>query len=321
MKKIISFAIVILLFSCKNVIKTESNEDFLMSENIRFDVPNVNSNLTITTKEDLLGYWVGQSVVDDKKALKKIILEEDEFSTNDYEYSKKITFSIDKISGSEIMGHSIIGGNIKKFKGKLTETSLGFEINTQELANKKLVGDFSLIIKLKDSLLIGTNILYNKEGNVDSKYKLKLTKKIFTYNQNNNVERHYVDFQKSIIKKIEYEAEDSIGNPIKEVYDDEQFYTTTDTLYSINPSTELLKKELVENLSKGDVFILRNLIFARHGYVFKDKTLRRFFDFHSWYMPVFFDVNKDLTKIEKKNVALLLRYEQNAKEYYQHFGR
>jgi 3'-phosphoadenosine 5'-phosphosulfate sulfotransferase len=38
-------------------------------------------------------------------------------------------------------------------------------------------------------------------------------------------------------------------------------------------------------------------------------------------MPVFSDVTKDLTEIEKKNIALLLRYEENAKEYYDHFGR
>ena len=40
-----------------------------------------------------------------------------------------------------------------------------------------------------------------------------------------------------------------------------------------------LKKELVENLSKGDVFILRNLIFARHGFAFRDQNLRSFFDY------------------------------------------
>lgn len=67
--------------------------------------------------------------------------------------------------------------------------------------------------------------------------------------------------------------------------------------------------------------MLRNLVFARHGYTFKNKPLRYFFDMQEWYIPVKSDVKNELTSIEKKNIALLLRYEQNATEYYDVFGR
>lgn len=322
MRKLILFASALSLFSCKDAIKTEANNDFLIAENIEFDQPIVNKNLTITTKADLLGYWVGEFTDDmpQNENVEEYDIDEDIYGV-DEEYYKKITFSIDKIKGTEIIGHSVVSGNIQKFKGKVIETPFEFEINVKEPGNEKSDGEFKLSIKKKDTLLSGKWDAFKKKDNKINKRKLKLTKKIFEYNPNNKIEDRFVDFHKSTIKKIEYDSEDSVGNPIKESYDDEQFYTTTDTIYSINPSTEILKKELVENLSKGDVFVLRNLIFARHGFAFRDQTLRSFFDYHSWYMPVFSDVTKELTAIEKKNIALLLRYEQNAKEYYDHFGR
>lgn len=322
MKKIIYFGLAIALFSCKDAIKTEVNNDFLIAENIKFDEPTINTNLTVTTKADLLGFWVGEFSDDTPEDEKEGVGTEYDFLENEYGYHyKKITFSIDKIKGSEIEGHSVVSGNIQKFKGKLSETSFEFEINVKEPGNEKSDGQFALTVKKKDTLLSGKWDAFKKEKGRVNKRKLSLTKKIFEYNPNNKIEDRFVDFHKSTIKKVEYDSEDSVGNPIKESYDDEQYYTTTDTIYHINPSTEILKKELVENLSKGDVFILRNLIFARHGFAFRDQMLRSFFDYHSWYMPVYSDVTKDLTDIEKKNVALLLRYEENAKEYYDHFGR
>ena len=46
-----------------------------------------------------------------------------------------------------------------------------------------------------------------------------------------------------------------------------------------------------------------------------------FFDAQEWYIPVFVDIKSDFTEIEKQNIELLLRYEKNAKEYYDYFGR
>lgn len=322
MKKIIYFALAIFLFGCKDSIKTEVNNDHLVAENIQFEEPKSNTNMTITAKADLLGYWVGEFIDDTSNEEDEDVEYIDEEIMNvDYDYFKKITFSIDKIKGSEITGHSIVSGNIQKFKGQVVETPFVFIINVKEPGNQKTDGEFVLSIKKKDTLLTGSWDALKKKENKVHRRKLKLTKKIFEYNPNHKIEDRFVDYHKSAIKKIEYETEDSLGNTIKDSYDDEQYFTTTDTIFSINPSTELLKKDLVENLSKGDVFVLRNLIFARHGFAFRDKMLRSFFDYHSWYMPVFSDVTKDLTEIEKKNIALLLRYEENAKEYYDHFGR
>ena len=86
-------------------------------------------------------------------------------------------------------------------------------------------------------------------------------------------------------------------------------------------SKRLLKEEDVENLLKPDLETMRNEIFARHGYCFKKKDLRQQFEDKDWYVPNTTDVRNDLTEIEKKNIALIKKYEKYAEEYGDDFGR
>ena len=110
----------------------------------------------------------------------------------------------------------------------------------------------------------------------------------------------------------------------EEFYDfeeDTHFASATKKIYSINASNTLLTENDVANLNKGDLLIIRNTIYARHGYSFKSRPLRVFFDNESWYMPLNTDIKNAFTDIEKKNIVLLLKYEKIAKEYYDYFGR
>jgi len=86
-------------------------------------------------------------------------------------------------------------------------------------------------------------------------------------------------------------------------------------------SKRLLKEEDVENLLKPDLEVMRNEIFARHGYCFKKKDLREMFEDKDWYIPNTVNVKKDLTEIEKKNIVLIKKYEKYAEEYGDDFGR
>lgn len=88
-----------------------------------------------------------------------------------------------------------------------------------------------------------------------------------------------------------------------------------------NISLELLTEEDVENQSKQRLRILRNIIYARHGYSFKNKDVREFFESYDWYVPFSTDVRSELTDIEKTNIALIKRYETYAEDYYDDFGR
>lgn len=86
-------------------------------------------------------------------------------------------------------------------------------------------------------------------------------------------------------------------------------------------STRVLKTEDVENLSKDELEFMRNEIFARHGYCFSKKHLRQQFENESWYVPNTVDIKGYLTDTEKKNIALIKRYEKYAEEYGDEYGR
>ncbi len=77
-------------------------------------------------------------------------------------------------------------------------------------------------------------------------------------------------------------------------------------------STKPLTRELIEGMFLEDARKLRNEIFARHGRVFKDKWLQKYFASFAWYKP---DPNyKDsmLTAIERRNAQLIAEYEKTA---------
>ena len=86
-------------------------------------------------------------------------------------------------------------------------------------------------------------------------------------------------------------------------------------------SKKLLNEDDVANMNAADLQIMRNEIFARHGYCFRKKNLREMFEDKDWYIPNTVDVKNDLTEIEKKNIALIKRYEKYAEEYGDDYGR
>lgn len=59
----------------------------------------------------------------------------------------------------------------------------------------------------------------------------------------------------------------------------------------------------------GDLRLMRNAIFAKHGYKFKSEDLQQYFANFSWYSPRYADVSSMLSPIEKKNVATIQKFE------------
>ena len=86
-------------------------------------------------------------------------------------------------------------------------------------------------------------------------------------------------------------------------------------------SQRLLKAADVENLMKEDLEFMRNEIFARHGFCFNKKHLRQQFELQDWYVPNTVNIKGFLTDVEKKNIALIKRYEKYADEYGDEYGR
>lgn len=61
--------------------------------------------------------------------------------------------------------------------------------------------------------------------------------------------------------------------------------------------------------SKKELRIMRNYIFARHGYIFKSKSLKRYFKQFEWYSPKRKNVTREMSLIELDNVSFIKAYE------------
>ncbi|MBE6195859.1 MAG: PEGA domain-containing protein [Rikenellaceae bacterium] len=85
--------------------------------------------------------------------------------------------------------------------------------------------------------------------------------------------------------------------------------TTTPGQYP-QATDRLLTHSDVASRSKKELRVMRNEIFARHGYIFKSADLRNHFSKQSWYRARYSNVDAKLTPIEQKNVAFIRKYEQ-----------
>lgn len=77
----------------------------------------------------------------------------------------------------------------------------------------------------------------------------------------------------------------------------------------------LLTDADLKGLSAKELRYARNEIFARYGRKFKDKELQKYFDNQNWYHGTIeaddFNMDKMLNSIEKKNIKLIEKYENN----------
>lgn len=264
-----------------------------------------------TPHSDILGYWVGDFVADENNSTNRL----DEV-TDYHSLRKKISLSIDSIKGQKVYGHTLVGGLQRSFKGtfELSDDNTIYVIRAKEPGTNRYDGTFEFMIS--SNLLEGTWVA-NRNLKISVR-KYALEKRDFEYNPKNMFERYtqYVDEKDT--KTVDY-TEDHDGE-INE-FTQELYVASTEKITEINASSTALSKEDVENLKKVDIMIIRNTIYARHGFSFKDPNLRSFFEAQEWYMPVSTNIQKDLTPLEKANIKLLMRYEKIAEQNYDYFGR
>lgn len=96
------------------------------------------------------------------------------------------------------------------------------------------------------------------------------------------------------------------------VYYDDSSSSAPPVSYSEYVITDSDRRELsvseVAGLSKHELYIARNEIYARYGYVFETDYLQNYFNAKSWYYPASSN-NIKLSKTEEYNVALLKKEE------------
>jgi hypothetical protein len=72
-------------------------------------------------------------------------------------------------------------------------------------------------------------------------------------------------------------------------------------------SVYLIRPDDLLDLSTEDLRLMRNEIYARHGYVFNDPYLQGYFSGQPWYLPKGSDsqVEAELNPIEKRNIDII----------------
>ena len=203
-----------------------------------------------------------------------------------------------------IYGYSVVAGNERVFSGSYKKSNGEYIVSVKEPGNNKYDGSFEFII--------------NKPGKLTGSWKAN-DPKLTVPERSFALESRPYKYDPSL-QLPEEVSEDAIYGTFDEKTQKGEVLTA-DALTK-NASTNLLKSSDVENMYKGDLEVLRNAIYARHGYSFKNLRMRTLFDTYAdWYMPVTTDVTDLLTDIEKKNIELIKRYEKHASKYYDEFGR
>lgn len=289
MKKLLSFLLVLTIVSCNK----ETKKTAMAQKESELEI-----------HKELYGNWVGDFTASKYK-------EHSEFM-----YTNKINIIIKKIAGNNVYGQSIVAGNVSGFVGKIKEGHSELSFTLKELGDTKNDGEF--VFTIKQDTLKGKWVSNDKNAVVTER-TYELVKQKFKYDPNVMLPdtEDYIDYYTQKADTITY-AE---GNN-EEEYDTEEMYRTASKVVTeINTSTKKLTESDVKNLKKLELEILRNTIFARHGYTFKKKSYRQFFDPVEWYVPVSNDVSGTLTPLEKDNIALLERFEKYAEDNYDSFGR
>ena len=224
-----------------------------------------------------------------------------------YVYANKITIALDSVVGQLAYGHSVVAGNLRPFQGAYSEANGSLRVEGREPGDDRYDGVFRFELNWAKGELSGEWLANNRRLPV-SKRQYRLQRRVFKYDPT-------LTLPEGVIW-------DALYTENQAVLGDMEGEFLTDNVLKFNASQQTLRKEDVENLYKGDLEVIRNAIYARHGYSFKNRKMRFIFDSYvDWYMPVAIDIRAVLTPLEKRNIDLLKRYEAHAERYYDVFGR
>ena len=284
---------------CKN---EEKNADVAkFEENQVVEIPDIHQELYGIYTGAFSGYY-------------KVSTDEDEYE--DYE-SKRLSLKINRITKDSVWGQSIVNGNQRPFRGVFNDKTNHFVLD--EPGSDKTDGRFE--VNLSADSLTGNWVAFDKSKVKAPTKTVKLIKKTFVYNSNFMLDPEntdLVDWTTSKEVKNSYKDEET-GNT--ETYSNSLNRSGTEAIFQINGSKQSLTEKELKNLRKLDLEIIKNAIYARHGYSFKKQTFRTFFEQTDWYIPVSNDVEKELTPMEKSNIAMLTRFIAYAEDKYDSFGR
>ena len=88
-----------------------------------------------------------------------------------------------------------------------------------------------------------------------------------------------------------------------------------DFLSELNKGKTILENDItlyhIVNLNNDELRILRNAIYAKHGYQFRSTDLKNYFSKFSWYKAEYSNVDNKLNEIDFGNIQLIQNVERN----------
>ena len=289
MKNTLLFLFILTIISCKK----EKSE---LAKN----------NIVRDQYQNLYGNWVGNFIVSENDSL---------VDETEYVLSNKLNLIIKKIENNKVFGQSIVAGNSRPLVGNFIDNNGEIRITLNEPGDKKDDGRF--VFTIRGRSLEGKWFVANKKFPIWER-EYTLTKQPFKYNPKLMLpeEGEYVDWYSNRVDSTK-----EVVDGVEQTYYDATYRSASDIITKLNASTTLLNESDLKNLKKLELEIIRNTIFARHGYTFKKKSFRQFFDPIDWYIPVTDNVSNKLTLLEQKNILLLNRFQKYAEDNYDSFGR
>ena len=139
--------------------------------------------------------------------------------------------------------------------------------------------------------------------------------------ENKKVSERDINEYKKQIKDMENDVTSEESSEDLDYYDDSDLDEDSDNYSDSSEENEYvlpdsakrkLKKSDLRGLSIEELRIARNEIYARHGRMFDDKKLQKYFDSQSWYegtVPASEFSEDVLSSVEKKNVAFIRQFE------------
>ncbi len=160
----------------------------------------------------------------------------------------------------------------------------------------------------------GTN---NNNNTYSSNYGSSSSANNSTNNSSNNSTYRYDDYDDYEDEYDDYESNygsydddddyDDEYDEYEEDYDSSSEYILPDS-----DSKKLTKYDL-QGLTKAELRLARNEIYARHGRKFQDEALQDYFDEQDWYVgyiePEDFVDSKMLSKLERRNAKFIMKFE------------
>ena len=107
-------------------------------------------------------------------------------------------------------------------------------------------------------------------------------------------------------EEYEDDYDEEYENDCEEI--DAQNYTSEYVI--ANSDTRILTEDDLLGLSKEDLRLARNEIYARHGRKFNDQYLQDYFNHCSWYQGIIEPEDFTLSDIEFRNKDIILAYEE-----------